>query len=172
MRNMCTSPYITGQTTYGWNIESQQRADGLWQYSVKDTINYKRGTVRATMYTTATDINDILVVVYECDNPQRLVGMNAEGNYCMRGCDFVRGGTIGDRVGWNACRIVDKTFANHEFVIHTDCNFVTLLGCANYTAQDWQTVDASIGKHLPTAWSAPPRDTPTGVKAPAVLTPL
>lgn len=169
-KNMCTRPYIDTRTTYGWNVIGSQRADGRWQYIVKDTTNFVRATVCGTMNTTATAVGDVLVIVYECErNPELLVGLAAGGSYCMRSCEWIMGGVVSDTVGWNACRITDTSIPNHEFCIHIDCGQVCLLGCANYTADDWPTIKEQIDVgNLPTAWFAPPKDAHSG---PPVLIP-
>lgn len=170
--NKCTRPYILTKSTYSWNAVSEQRPDGLWQYTVSDATNFRRGTVRGTMYSTATGVGDVLALIYECDDPVLLLDSNAGGSYCMRGCEYVRGGTVSDRVGWVACRIVDTTFPNHEFCIHVDAGWVTLRGCANYTAADWPRIETILDKGiLPTAWFAPPQNGAPGVSYPPALMP-
>ena len=169
IRNMCTQPYPVSQRGL-WNVVSEQLDDGLWRYSVGDS--YERGTVRAVSNSTATDVGDVLVLVYECDNPTLLVGLNTGSSYCMRGCDWLRGGTVSDRIGWNACRIVDTSQANHEFPLHRDAGWVTIRGCANYTADDWPTIETLLDTgSLPTAWFAPPRDGFSGQIYPPTLIP-
>lgn len=168
-RNMCTRPYSTSKHNV-WNVESEQLDDGLWRYMVNGS--YERGTVRAAINSTAVTVGDVLVLVYECDQPNLLIGLNAGSTYCMRGCDWLRGGTVSDRIGWNACKIVDTTLSNHEFVIHRDAGWTTIRGCANYTAADWPTIEALLATgSLPTAWFAPPRDGISGQIYPPTLIP-
>lgn len=168
-RNMCTQPYPVSKRDL-WNVASEQLDDGLWRYRVNGS--YERGTVRAAWKATAVAVGDVLVLVYECDSPNLLVGLNTGSSYCMRGCDWLRGGTVSDRIGWNACRIVDTSLANHEFSIHRDAGWVTIRGCANYTAEDWPLIEAQLDKGaLPTAWFAPPRDAESGKTYPPVLVP-
>lgn len=168
-RNMCTRPYPTGKHNV-WNVESEQLDDGLWRYMVNGS--YERGTVRAAINSAATSVGDVLVLVYECDSPNLLVGLNSGSTYCMRGCDWLCGGTVTDRIGWNACRIVDTSQANHEFAIHRDAGWVTIRGCANYTGEDWPAIETQINKgRLPAGWFAPPQDGVSGQKYPPVLIP-
>ena len=169
IRNMCTQPYPVSKRDL-WNVACEQLDDGLWRYSVNGS--YVRGTVLAARNSNATDVGDVLVLVYECDSPNLLVGLNSGSSYCMRGCDWLRGGTVSDRIGWNACRIVDTTQSNHEFSIHRDAGWVTIRGCADYTAADWPTIEALLDTgSLPTAWFAPPRDGVSGQIYPPVLMP-
>ena len=169
IRNMCTQPYPVSPQNL-WNVVSERLDDGLRRYMVGDS--YERGTVRAASNSTATDVGDVLVLVYECDNPTLLVGLNSGSSYCMRGCDWLRGGTVSDRIGWNACRIVDASQSNHEFPIHRDAGWVTIRGCANYTAADWPTIEALLDTgSVPVAWFAPPRDGVSGQIYPPVLIP-
>lgn len=169
IRNMCTQPYPVSKLSL-WNVVSEQLDDGLWRYSIDG--NYERGTVRAAWKATTVAVGDVLVLVYECDSPNLLVGLNTGSSYCMRGCDWLRGGTVSDRIGWNACRIVDTTQSNHEFSIHRDAGWVTIRGCANYTAADWPAIEALLDTgSLPTAWFAPPRDGISGQIYPPTLIP-
>lgn len=168
-RNMCTQPYPVSKHNV-WNVVSEQLDDGLWRYRVDGS--YERGTVRAAIKSTAVAVGDVLVLVYECDAPTLLVGLNSGSAYCMRGCDWLRGGTVSDRIGWNACRIVDTTLSNHEFAVSRDAGWVTIRGCANYTAADWPTIEALLDTgSLPTAWFAPPRDGISDQIYPPVLIP-
>ena len=169
IRNMCTQPYPVSPRNL-WNVACEQLDDGLWRYSVNGS--YERGTVRTASNSNATDVGDVLVLVYECDQPSLLIGVGSGSTYCMRGCDWLRGGTVSDRIGWNACRIVDTSLANHEFSIHRDAGWVTIRGCANYTAADWPAIETLLDTgSLPTAWVAPPRDGTSGQIYPPTLIP-
>lgn len=168
-RNMCTQPYPLSKHNV-WNVASEQLDSGLWRYRVDGS--YERGTVRAAINSTAVAVGDVLVLVYECDAPTLLVGLNTGSTYCMRGCDWLRGGTVSDRIGWNACKIVDTTLSNHEFAIHRDAGWVTIRGCANYTGEDWPAIETQINNgRLPAGWFAPPQDGVTGQTYPPVLIP-
>ena len=168
-RNMCTQPYPVSKHNI-WNVVSEQLDDGLWRYRVDGS--YERGTVRAAIKSTAVAVGDVLVLVYECDQPNLLIGLNTGSKYCMRGCDWLRGGTVSDRIGWNACRIVDTSLTNHEFALHRDAGWVTIRGVANYTAADWPHIERQItAGRLPASWFAPPRDAPAGVKTTPRLIP-
>ncbi|RYQ39397.1 hypothetical protein PG2001B_1138 [Bifidobacterium pseudolongum subsp. globosum] len=169
VQDMCTRPYPKAKHNI-WNVQSEQLDSGLWRYRVDGS--YERGTVRAAINSTAVAVGDVLVLVYECDQPNLLIGLNTGSTYCMRGCDWLRGGALDDRIGWNACRIMDTAYPNHEFSIHRDAGWVTIRGCANYTAADWPHIEQQIitGK-LPAGWFAPPMDTPAGVKTTPQLIP-
>lgn len=167
-RDMCTSPYPSSKHNI-WNVASEQLGNGLWRYMVNGS--YDRGTVRAAINSTAADTGDVLVLVYECDQPALLVGLTAGGSYCMRGCDWLCGG-VTDRIGWNACEITDTSQTNHEFVIHRDAGWVTIRGAANYTHADWPIIEQQIADgDLPMAWFAPLRDAATGRTCAPVLVP-
>lgn len=170
--DMCTQPYITTCAPYMWNMSAAQRDDGLWQYTVADPTNYVRGTVGGLLRSTPPAEGDVIVLVHECPAPALLVGLSAGGSYCMRGCDWIRGGSVSDTLGWNACRVTDTDFDNHEFIIHVDATPVTLLAQAVYTADDWPHIEQQIiaGK-LPAGWFAPPLDTLAGIKTSPQLIP-
>ena len=166
---MCTQPRPKAKHN-AWNVVSEQLDSGLWRYRVDGS--YERGTVRAAINATAVAVGDVLVLVYECDAPTLLVGLNSGSTYCVRGCYWLRCGALDDRIGWNACRIVDTAYPNHEFAIHRDAGWVTIRGCANYTEADWPHIEQQItAGRLPAAWFAPPVDTPAGVKTTPQLIP-
>lgn len=172
VHNQCGSPYITVKAPYAWNATASQRDDGLWQYEVKDKTGYVRGTVGGLLRASPPIEGDVLVLVYDSADPVKLVGANSGASYCMRGCEWIRGGTISPTVGWNACRVVDTAFSNHEFIIHVDAEPVTPLAYAVYSATDWPHIEQQItAGRLPAAWFAPPVDTPAGVKTTPQLIP-
>ena len=168
-RNMCATPYPSSKNNI-WNVKSEQLDNGLWRYMV-DGGGLNRGTVRAAINSTAVNVGDVLVLVYECDQPALLVGLTAGGSYCMRGCDWLCGGVTG-RIGWNACEITDTSWQNHEFVIHRDAGWVTIRGAANYTHAAWPAIAKQIAdRDLPTAWFAPPRDGTASIRYPPTVMP-
>ncbi|MBS6345049.1 MAG: hypothetical protein KH404_04845 [Bifidobacterium pseudolongum] len=172
VHNQCGSPYITVKAPYAWNVTASQRDDGLWQYEVKDKTGYVRGTVGGLPRASPPIEGDVLVLVYDSADPVKLVGANSGASYCMRGCEWVCGGTISPTIGWNACRVVDTAFTNHEFVIHVDAEPVTLLAYAVYSATDWPHIEQQItAGRLPAAWFAPPRDVALGVQSIPVVIP-
>ena len=71
---MCTQPRPKAKHN-AWNVVSEQLDSGLWRYRVDGS--YERGTVRAAINATAVAVGDVLVLVYECDAPTLLVGLNS-----------------------------------------------------------------------------------------------
>lgn len=164
--NTCTRPYIAKKVPYSWNATGTQRVDDeIWEYTVTNPVDFVRATVGCWQRSPSGAVVDVIVIVYESPNPGLLVGMNAGGQYCMRGTQWIIGGTISDTIAWNACRIDDPTSVNHEFVIHVDAEPVVLLGYALYKADEWPIVEQLVQRgKLPAAWFAPSRDLSADVR--------
>ena len=138
--NMCVKPHTrTIRASYDWNIDAMQDAEGTWRYAVKES-GFPRGAVRFSMYSTAIDIEDVLVCVYRSPHPSLLLGLNSGGEYNMRGCEYLAGAALTETMGWVAGRITDIELANHELAIHRDASPVTLVGCVNYTPDIWEEI--------------------------------
>ena len=160
MRNLAIDPYGDRKRTT-WNCTGTLDAEsGKYVYTADP--NAHGATLVPNPNSNTLPVGTRLVAVYTSDTPDD-TSINFES------CDERELWQDTDTGLWVLSQRV-SVIGNHNLWL-TKVS-LTLYGVAIWREEDWPNLRALHDKgELPLLWSAPPRDTPTGVKAPAVLIP-
>lgn len=150
--NHCTSPDAAVIGSYSWNL-TRQLVNGKWVVAVSGT--YPRGSLSFCGACRKLDTGDVIVIVFDCDHPEAMMGIEDGSTYRVRDADVIAEAVISDTRGWIAAKITDASKINHELVIGVTAGQLTVQAVANYTPADWEKVHALYESGiLPTPWVA------------------